>query len=104
MKALVLQLHRKAEAWPKGRRQGDGWFQWHLCPVDLPHSDSNANSSGVRIEEVIKDICDVTGVEVSRLKRGIRGPGGNPERRFAVWARQNSTYLMYREIGASNWK
>jgi len=33
------------------------------------------------------------------LKQSVRGPGGNPERRFAVWALETSTYLTHREIG-----
>ena len=28
-----------------------------------------------------------------RLRQSIRGSGGNPERRFAVWVFRNSTYL-----------
>ena len=58
-----------------------------------------SKKSGVSIEKIIDDICQITGVQKSRLMESIRGPGGNPERRFAVWAMQTSTYLTYREIG-----
>lgn len=101
MKELVLRLRKKTEPWPKGIRQEDGWFMWHLCPVDIEQGEGEPDTMpiGIPIDEVLQDICDVTGVGMSRLTASIRGPGGNPERRFAVWALQNSTYLTYRQIG-----
>jgi hypothetical protein len=53
----------------------------------------------VPVDELIGDICWITGVGESRMKESIRGPGGNPERRFAVWAFRTSTYMTYRQIG-----
>ena len=99
MKAFVLRLHRKAEPWPKGIRLGDGWFLWHLCPVDMKPSAEKSAPRGIPIKNFMKDICEITGVRMTRMKESIRGPGGNPERRFAVWALHRSTYLTYREIG-----
>ena len=86
MKDLILRLHRKVEPWPRGMRMESGWFLWHLCSVDLKEKKTEqAEQGGVRIDDLMKDICDITGVEMSRLREPIRGPRGNPERRFAVW-------------------
>ena len=99
MKAFVLKLHQKALSWPKGLNLGDGWFRWHLCPVDVERKDTQNSRETVPIEKLIDDICQVTGVNRQRLKKSIMGSGGNPERRFAVWALQVSTYLTHRQIG-----
>jgi len=100
MKELILGLHRKSEPWPSGMRKESGWFVRHLCPTDLKKKKPKEKSrEGIPIGDLLKDICDITGVERSRLHESVRGPGGNPERRFAVWALQCSTYLTYRQIG-----
>jgi REP element-mobilizing transposase RayT len=100
MKELILKLHRKAEPWPRGMRKESGWFLWHLCPVDLKEKTQAAEAGdGVSITDLLNDICEITRVEMSRLHEPVRGPRGNPERRFAVWALQRSTYLTYRQIG-----
>jgi hypothetical protein len=33
------------------------------------------------------------------LRRGVRGPKGNPSRRFAVWALAKGTLLTHAELG-----
>ena len=99
MKEFVLKLHRKALPWPEGLNLGDGWFRWHLCPVDVEQTETSVSQEAVSIDKLIGDICQVTGVNRQRLKRSIRGSGGNPERRFAVWALQMCTYLTHRQIG-----
>ncbi len=100
MKELILKLHRKAEPWPHGMQKESGWFLWHLCPVDLKEKTQVEEAhGGVSIADLLSDICEITGVEMSRLREPIRGPRGNPERRFAVWALQWGTHLTYREIG-----
>jgi len=99
MKALTLKLHRKAEPWPEGLNLGDGWFLWHLCPIDTELPKTSTDRDGVTMDAFIGDICQITGANASRLKESIRGPEGNPERRFAVWAFRTSSYLTYRQIG-----
>ena len=51
------------------------------------------------VEELVEAICQITGATRERLKESVRGRGGNPERRFAVWALQTSTYMTHREVG-----
>jgi hypothetical protein len=100
MKDLILRLHRKAEPWPCGMRKESGWFLWHLCPVELKGTKPEEEvQGGVPIAFIMKDICEITGVEPARLHEPVRGPRGNPERRFAVWALQRITYLTYRQMG-----
>jgi hypothetical protein len=53
----------------------------------------------VRVEELLEAICQITGASSERLKESVRGRGGKPERRFAVWALQTSTYMTHREVG-----
>lgn len=99
LKEYILGLHRKREPWPAGMNLKDGWFRWHLCPVDLEQPEESPGDNAVDVASFIEDICRVTNVEASRLRQSIRGPGGNPERGFAVWAFTKSSYLRYREIG-----
>ena len=63
-----------------------------------PGQDKHARDV-VSITELIKAICEITGASRRRLKESVRGPGGTPERRFAVWALERSTYLTHRQIG-----
>ena len=51
------------------------------------------------MKDFIADICRISKVDASRLTKSIRGTGGDPERRFAVWAFRTSTHLTYRQIG-----
>ncbi|MCP4197375.1 MAG: hypothetical protein GY762_09505 [Proteobacteria bacterium] len=99
MKTLILNLHRKAEPWPKGVGLGDGWINWLASDVETETLNRETKKSGVPMETLIEAICQITNVKPSRLKESVRGPLGNPERRFAVWAFQTSTYLTHREVG-----
>ncbi len=98
MKAFILKLHRKALPWPEGLNLGDGWFRWHLCPVDVKKETSD-DREGVTVEELVAAICEITGAPPGRLKESVRRRVGNPERRFAVWALQTSTTMTHREVG-----
>ena len=76
------------------------WFLWHLCPVDLKDKKpAEERRASVPIADLMKDICEITEVKMLRLHEPVRGPRGNQERRFAVWALHRSTYLTYRQIG-----
>jgi putative transposase len=99
MKTFILKLHQKALPWPEGLNLGDGWFRWHLCPVDVVRKETSDDRETVTVEELVEAICQITGATRERLKESVRGRGGNPERRFAVWALQTSTYMTHREVG-----
>lgn len=100
MKEWILRLHQKAEPWPEGMGLKDGWFQWHLCPVDMREEVIPEDEKGISEQSFIDAICQVTGASSTRLREHVRGPLGNPERRFAVWAFRTSTYCTYKEIGS----
>jgi hypothetical protein len=98
MEALILRLHRKAEPWPVGMTDA-GWFKWHLCPVDVvTREDGAEGQEEIAIDELLDRICQTCEVERGRLMMGVRGPKGNPERRFAVWALRRSTFMTQEEI------
>ena len=48
--------------------------------------------------DVIKDVCELTGKASEELLIAARGRGANPARRFAVWALRRSTTCTAREI------
>ncbi len=94
---MILGLHRGRLAWPENFDQKTGWIDW-----------SGYASSGVgdgpsetsfEIEELLDEICRITGVKLKELRRGIKGRRGNPARRFAVWALKQSTYMSQKAIG-----
>jgi REP element-mobilizing transposase RayT len=99
MKELTLRLHRKSEPWPVGMNRDEGWFRWHMCPVQAKRVDIAPATGKVNAEALLEGICEITGVEMSRLKESVRGPGGNPERRFACWALFHGTFMNQRQIG-----
>lgn len=99
MKNMTLRLHRKSEPWPVGMNREDGWFRWHMCPVQAEQVDI-APATGQRNAEILlEEICNIAGIDEGRLKESVRGPGGNPERRFACWALFHGTYMNQRQIG-----
>ncbi|MDJ0762186.1 MAG: transposase [Myxococcota bacterium] len=98
LERLILHLHRKVVPWPKGMEDG-GWFRWDKCPVDVERSAGVEESDLEESETIILRICEICGTSQDRLKESIRGPKGNPERKFAVWALRHGTHMTYREIG-----
>jgi len=51
------------------------------------------------VEEVLAEICNLTGATVEDLKMRQMGPGANPSRRFAVWALNRSAVISQHGIG-----
>ncbi|MBN2530587.1 MAG: transposase [Deltaproteobacteria bacterium] len=99
LKELTMKLHRKSEPWPQGMRMDTGWFQWHLCAPHRTQNTASISGSVLPLARLIKDICQITGVDEASLQEAVPGRGGNPARRFAVWALHNTTYLKHAEIG-----
>ena len=99
MKAFILKLHQKAIPWPDGMNRGNGWFDWRQCPVDLKQPKASVDQVNVAMKELMKNLCQITGVNLKRLRQGIKGSVGNPERRFAVRALAGGTYMTHREVG-----
>ena len=99
MKAFILKLHQKAIPWPDGMNRGNGWFDWRQCPVNLKQPKASVDQVNVAMKELMKNLCQITGVNLQRLRQGIKGSVGNPERRFAVRALARGTYMTHREVG-----
>jgi putative transposase len=92
---LVLGLHRGKLDWPDGISPETGF---PTISMGAPKERAAAHEhSG---DEVVDKICEIAGVSRNQLRKSIRGPGGNPARRFAVWALSRATRLTQREIGA----
>ncbi|MDD5309744.1 MAG: transposase [Deltaproteobacteria bacterium] len=92
---LVLGLHRGKTDWPDGLSPETGF---PTVPIAAPTGQAKAHERSN--DDVIGKICEITGVSRKQLRRSVRGPGGNPARRFAVWALSRATRLTQREIGA----
>ena len=100
----MLALHRGKLEWPEG----------FSSETELPVTGTFVRAERKRMvaekkerqrrskspEALLARVCGITGISRLRLRQKIRGPKGNPERRFAVWALSESTTLTQREIGA----
>ncbi len=101
LEKFVLNLHRKVETWPDEMDQSTGWFsksEDSKQTLRMLTTDSGAKSE-MTVARLLTEICDVTGASVSRLKESVRGPKGNPERRFAVWVMSKYGRMTQPEIG-----
>ncbi len=91
-----LSLHSKRTIWPEEFILATGWFKTEAGSKKAAGTSSSTKE--VTTEKLLKAICRVTGAKRMRLTQSVRGPGGNPERRFAVWAMRKSTFLTHKQI------
>lgn len=49
-------------------------------------------------DEVLKDVCRITGSSLKQIKKTDKGPRANPARRFAIWALYRGAGIKHREI------
>ncbi len=102
--AFVLSLHRGAITWPGEFVLDAGWFAWGESSAvveDDPGIAQDAEDQSITVAELIRAVLQVTGVNAEELALARRGPGGNPARRFAVWALAESTDLRHRDIATA---
>jgi putative transposase len=59
---------------------------------------SNVSSRHRQAEEVIQEVCRITGSTLDQLLVRTHGPAANPARRFAVWALYRGAGMKQREI------
>ncbi|MDD5306148.1 MAG: transposase [Deltaproteobacteria bacterium] len=93
---LVLDMARGRRSWPEGMDLGTGWME---RGDDGEGGTILQRTRSVQASELLKEICEIAGVGRARLSARVRGPKGNPERRFAVWALARSTDLTQAAIG-----
>lgn len=100
--AEVLALHRGKEEWPSAGFDPATGFptEGTFTRAERPHAPRRRRMGRDDKAALVSAICEVTGVSPARLRQGIRGVYGNPERRFAVWALARTTLLTQGEIGA----
>jgi putative transposase len=101
----VLALHRGKLGWPDDLSSETGFpaagvYTRAERKRDDVAARSRPSPSAARVEELLGRVCEITGVSRRRLRKKIRGPRGNPERRFAIWALSEATSLTQRELGA----
>jgi len=98
LRSLVLGLHSKKVDWPNGMSSKDGWIPKQKNLVEEKKA-KKAKHKVVKLKEILDNICLVTGANRKRLNQPVRGRGGNPERRFAVFALRETTLMTQSEIG-----
>lgn len=98
----ALALHRGKEGWPDEGFDAETGFPTAgtFTRAERPHAARRKRIGRDDKAALVSAICEVTGVSPARLRKGIRGVHGNPERRFAVWALARTTSLTQGEIGA----
>jgi REP element-mobilizing transposase RayT len=106
---FVLSVHRGAMEYPEDFNPETGLFrkkgleEKSDAPKRKEEKQKGEAVSGCRrqrlAEEVLADICELTGAMVEELKVRQMGPGANPARRFAVWALNRSAAISQRGIG-----
>lgn len=98
--AYTRELHRGAVAWPADMDLETGWIDDDKKDVvGVRAGDEPRGWSPASAESVLVEVLEVTGAEEDDLDRSVRGRGGNPVRRFAVWALDRETTLTQAEIG-----
>ena len=98
--AYTREVHRGAVAWPAEMDMESGWIDvGEQAVVGVPAREEPPHWSPTPAETVLIEVLEVTGAEEGDLDRSVRGRGGNPVRRFAVWALDRETTLTQAEIG-----
>ena len=98
----ALGLHRGKERWPETGFDAESGFPLGgaFTRAERQRPVERKRLAKEDRQALVAAICEAVGVSPARLREGIRGARGNPERRFAVWALARSTPLTQREIGA----
>ncbi len=99
LEKFVLSMHRGKHDWPNGLDPTTGWINWlevESEEIGLPRQKIPPDISASKL---LEDIGEITGASYVRLQESIRGPKGNPERKFAVWALSTTTSLTHSAIG-----
>ena len=101
-RSLVRDLRRGRRSWPDGFDAEAGWFSDDSKPGPWSlHGDAQRPPAREpeQAKDVLTRIVAHTGVGPKEIRRTIRGRGGNPARRFAVWALARATMLTQAAIG-----
>ena len=102
---MVADFRVGAKEWPVGFDLKNGM----LAQVEVSRRlviprpnlrDTNALAPR-KLKQLLGEIKKITGAAESELTFSIRGPHGNPARRFAVWVLSRESNLTQEEIGAA---
>ena len=98
---LVVDLRSGTKQWPEGMDMRTGRFAdpRELHAVARPNIEDKPRSPSRKAQEVLRRVREITGASGRELQRRKMGRGGNPVRRFAVWALSSDTNLTQRQIG-----
>jgi REP element-mobilizing transposase RayT len=98
LKENMASLRHKDHAWPNGMNLTEGWLS-NVKPSNQRSRAERETAVVVTVDQLLKEIAQVVGVEEQHLQESVKGPGGNVARRFAVWALHAATCMSHREIG-----
>ena len=100
---FVRSVHTKAVKYPEDFNPETGLFkkkaitrrvQQANCPAKPTHLPTRFRSP----DKVLQDVCQITGANLTHIKKADKGPRANPARRFAIWALYWGAGLKHREI------
>jgi len=99
---FVHSIRKGATEYPEDFCEETGIFK--LKVIDnkgFTRGRKNSQPSHPRLRNsdiVLEEICKLCAVTTKGLRKSRKGPGANPERRFAIWALNRSSDLCQREI------
>lgn len=93
------RLQSGETAWPSNMDLARGWFRGRTPPAAAAQRRSEPHHQESAPETVLVDVLELTGADESELDLSVLGPGGNPVRRFALWALDRETTLTQSEMG-----
>jgi DNA-binding NarL/FixJ family response regulator len=93
----IAALRVGRERWPEELDLETGMLAVPATVRGEPLRNSKPAAS-MSADQLLDRITTVTGAAPRVLRRSVRGPRVNPERRFAVWAMVKAG-LTYREVG-----
>jgi REP element-mobilizing transposase RayT len=103
---LLRDLIQHGQPWPPDLQlDGEEGVDLLFPKISLPPGNSpgagppQPSSRMLDPNEVLHRVCAIANVPRQQLRDGQKGRGGNPPRRFAVWALDRYTTLSQREIG-----
>lgn len=100
IREAVRQRRKGTHGWPEQIDPETGWIGASR-DESRPASGMGDAPARASIDEVLRDVAQVTGCTVESLKEAKMGPGANPARRLAVWALSRAQIYSHREIASA---
>ena len=97
---FVRSVYIGREPWPAALNTAEGWLRPARLLPTVPHSPGRSTTrTSVEVETIFREVRRITGLSDKQLLAARSGRGGNPARRFLVWALRRGKMMSHSAVG-----